>query len=212
MDFNPPLPDLPLLKLIQGNGNNFLRFGHAHVRNIPLQHAVTLQLRSSAFSDVVDLNIEDSPLLDDWMKNHMAAAPFISESLYTTLDASVEIIILEENCMNDPTITQFSLNQFPLLQLVHIKSLSFAYVSTVIIDSLFDLRCVIIDDWCFTARSNTASCFIQNCKSLQEVYIGNHSMEDYSMLHIRETEALRIIHIDSHCFKKCTELELSGTL
>lgn len=200
------------MKLIQGAGGNFLRFGHLRVVNVPIRHVVCIQLQSTAFSDVIDSTVEESALLKDWVDNHISAVPYVSERAFYKLEPTVKIIIIDSNCMNSKNITRLSFEKFSNLELIRIKSFSFSYTSTLLIDSLQKLKCVIIEDWCFKSNLESSSCFLINCPSLQEIDIGNHSMEDYSMFTLNNLPSLRVLHIEGYCFRKCPAFILDSII
>lgn len=206
------LIDLPSLKLFQGNGNNFTRFGHLRVINVPIHHVIALQLQSTAFSDVIDLGVEESPLFDDWLYSHTAIVPFSNEYEFLHLETTVQNIILQENIMNNPSITHFDVSQFTSLEILHIKSYSFCYVTSVIIESLPTLHCVIIEDWCFTGKQDHSSCFIQLCPQLQEIDIGVHSMNSFTLFSLMNLDSLQVLHIEKDCFCECKSFSLQSRI
>lgn len=178
--------------------------------NVPIRHVVCIQLQSTAFSDVIDSTVEESALLEDWVDNHISVVPYVSERAFYQLESTVKIIIIESNCMNSKNITRLTFEKFTDLELIRIKSFSFSYTSTLLIDSLQKLKCVIIEDWCFKSNLSSSSCFFINCPSLQEINIGDHSMEDYSMFTLNNLGSLRVLHIEGNCFKKCPALILDS--
>lgn len=203
--------DLPSLKVLQGNGNNFTRFGHLRVVNVPLHHVISLQLQTTAFSDVIDLGVEESPVFYDWLYYHTAIVPFIDEQEFMNLESTVKSIILQENIMNDPSITHFDASRFTSLELLHIKSYSFCYVTSIVIGNLPCLQCLIIEDWCFTGKDEHSSCFIQLCPQLREIDIGVHSMNSYSLFNLMNLDNLQILHIERDCCNECQSFSLKSS-
>ena len=97
---------------------------------------------------------------------------------------SISLSIPNNTCNSD-SLTLFDLSAFIMLQSITIGDDNFMYASTFIIDSLFNLQSIDIQQNSFTTVTNgvtnngNRSFSILNCVELESIEIGEYSFSDY---------------------------------
>ena len=103
---------------------------------------------------------------------------------------------------NSQDFTLFDLSAFKFIETIYIGKFCFKYGAKFVIDGLFKLRSLVINDYSFSfdpyhSESNILyKCQISNCKDLKTINIGPSAFNDFTggleLTNLPQLESLRI--------------------
>ena len=141
---------------------------------------------------------------------------------WSLLDKYVSEIVVSSNCCNESTINVLDLSAFKYLKRIEIGDNCFEHVNTVNMSGWNVVESVVIGENSFTRKKNVVDdvpnrqFYLKNCPSLKELRMGRYSFSDYSVIEIKNVDALEVIEMGdlndwSYCFYNAS-LELKSAL
>ena len=127
---------------------------------------------------------------------------------WNALYPSVWVVIVNNYTCNDSGLTVLNVSRFAHLQELIIGDGCFRYVNAVIIEGLTKLRRVVVGDNSISREAGVLS--LKNCNSLEELSLGDHSLQSYSSFEVFNTPSLEVMEIGSSSFSNVNELRLIG--
>ena len=145
-----------------------------------------------------------------------------NEVEWNSLDEFVSEIVVSSNCCNESTINVLDLSAFKYLKRIEIGDNCFEHVNTVNMSGWNVVESVVIGENSFTRKKNVVDdvpnrqFYLKNCPSLKELRMGRYSFSDYSVIEIKNVDALEVIEMGdlnewSYCFYNAS-LELKSAL
>ena len=114
--------------------------------------------------------------------NYEQTTPFIMDQ-----NMDVEDLTISQGTGNTVEMKELNLTTLHSLRSLHIKEKCFLFVKRVLIRGLQQLHTIAIDDYCFIANcdlvEDSVLC-IEDCSSLDSIYIGGDSFYGYSSLQL----------------------------
>ena len=114
---------------------------------------------------------------------------------FVTMDRRVEVLIVNSNACNDPSITHLDLSSFKGLRVFKVGDNSFAYVEELNLVELEKLERVVIGVNCFSKENNSGHFSLKNCPQVKELKMGRYSFRGYSTCEIENNDSLKVIEI-----------------
>ena len=114
---------------------------------------------------------------------------------FEAMDRSVDVLIVDTNTCNDPSITHLDLSSFKDLRVFKVGDYSFAYVEELKLVELEKLERVVIGVNCFSKENNSCHFSLKNCQHVKELKMGRYSFRGYSTCEIEEDDSLEVIEI-----------------
>ena len=118
----------------------------------------------------------------------------------TSLASTVTQIIID-NGVSQSDFSELDLSRFLQLKSLSVGDHCFSYVNEVKVIGLSELESVEIGMNSFTQHKNssgndsTRHFYLKNCPSLRELRIGRYSFSDYTVIKIKNVDALEVIEI-----------------
>ena len=112
---------------------------------------------------------------------------------FEAMDRRVEVLIVNSNTCNDPSITHLDLSSFKDLRVFKVGDNSFAYVKELKLVELEKLEGVVIGVNCFSKENNSSHFSLKNCPQVKELKMGRFSFRGYSACEIENDESLEVI-------------------
>ena len=114
---------------------------------------------------------------------------------FEAMDRSVEVLIVDSNACNDPSITRLDLSSFKDLRVFTVGDYSFAYVEELNLVELEKLERVVIGEKCFSKYESFGHFSLKNCPHVKELKMGRFSFLGYSACEIENDDSLEVIEI-----------------
>ena len=114
---------------------------------------------------------------------------------FKAMDRSVEVLIVDSNACNDPSITHLDVSSFKCLRVFTMGDCSFAYVEELNLVELEKLERVVIGVNCFSKENNSGHFSLKNCRQVKELKMGRYSFLGYSTCEIEEDDSLEVIEM-----------------
>ena len=122
---------------------------------------------------------------------------------FEAMDRRVEVLIVNSNTCNDPSITHLDLSSFKDLRVFKVGDCSFAYVEELNLVELEKLERVVIGANCFTKHRDSEPrsmipsrhFYLKDCERLRELKMGRYSFSDYSVCEIEDVPSLEVIEM-----------------
>ena len=114
---------------------------------------------------------------------------------FEAMDRRVEVLIVNSNTCNDPSITHLDLSSFKHLRVFKVGDNSFAYVKELKLVELEKLERVVIGVNCFSKDESFGHFSLKNCRQVKELKMGRYSFRGYSTCEIEEDDSLEVIEI-----------------
>ena len=124
----------------------------------------------------------------------------------TSMNRSVEVMIVDNNACYEKCYRVLDLSFFSNLKVFEVGDYSFTYVKEVKLIGLNRLESVVIGENCFTKRKDWYNnsrdrmdpnrlFYLKNCERVRELKIGRYSFVDYSVCEIENDEILEVIEM-----------------
>ena len=113
---------------------------------------------------------------------------------FEAMDRSVEVLIVDSNACNDPSITHLDVSSKGL-RVFKVGENSFAYVGEVNLVELEKLERVEIGVNCFSKENNSGHFSLKNCPHVKELKMGRYSFLGYSTCEIENDDSLEVIEM-----------------
>ena len=139
------------------------------------------------------------------LPRHNPDANVCSDEEWSSVDANVDQIIVDNGVMNDPSFTVLDLSRFSKLKQLEIGSDCFMHVTTVKLIGLSELERVRIGENSFTKYKNSIGkgsnhqFYLKDCPKLYSLRVGAFSFSDYSVCEI-ENCGLYWIYMNQFAF------------
>ena len=141
---------------------------------------------------------------------------------WNLLDKYVSEIVVSSNCCNESSVGVLYLSDMKNLKRIEIGDNCFEHVNTVNMSGWNVVESVVIGENSFTRKKNVVDdvpnrqFYLKNCPSLKELRMGRYSFSDYSVIEIKNVDALEVIEMGdlndwSYCFYNAS-LELKSAL
>ena len=114
---------------------------------------------------------------------------------FEAMDGSVEVLIVDSNACNDPSITHLDLSSFKDLRVFKVGDYSFPYVEELNLVELERLERVEIGVNCFSTEKSTGHFCLKNCPHVKELKMGRYSFLGYSTCEIENDDSLEVIEM-----------------
>ena len=120
---------------------------------------------------------------------------------FTSIDSSVEVLIVDNSVCNDKCLTELDLSSFTSMKVLEVGEYSFAFVEEVKLIGLSQLERVVIGQKSFTKHKNdwdndpTRHFYLKNCERVRELKMGLDSFSDYSVCEIENVPSLEVIEM-----------------
>ncbi len=114
---------------------------------------------------------------------------------FEAMDRRMEVLIVDTNTCNDPSITHLDVSSFKCLRVFKMGENSFAYVKELNLVELEKLERVVIGVNCFSKENNSGHFSLKNCRQVKELKMGRYSFRGYSTCEIEEDDSLEVIEI-----------------
>ena len=114
---------------------------------------------------------------------------------FKAMDRSVEVLIVDSNACNDPSITHLDLSSFKCLRVFKMGDCSFAYVEELNLVELEKLERVVIGVNCYSKENSLGHFSLKNCPQVKELKMGRYSFRGYSTCEIEEDDSLEVIEM-----------------
>ena len=114
---------------------------------------------------------------------------------FKAMDRSVEVLIVDSNACNDPSITRLGLSSFKDLRVFTVGDCSFAHVEELKLVELEKLERVVIGVNCFSKENNSGHFSLKNCRQVKELKMGRYSFRGYSTCEIENNDSLEVIEM-----------------
>ena len=114
---------------------------------------------------------------------------------FEAMDRSVEVLIVDSNTCNDPSVTHLDLSSFKNLTVFKVGDCSFAYVEELKLVELEKLERVVIGVNCFSTEKSTDHFSLKNCPHVKELKMGRYSFRGYSACEIENDDSLEMIQM-----------------
>ena len=114
---------------------------------------------------------------------------------FEAMDRSVEVLIVDSNACNDPSITHLDLSSFKYLRVFEVGDCSFAYMEELNLVALEELDRVVIGVNCFSKENNSGHFSLKNCPQVKEMKMSRYSFRGYSACEIEEDDSLEVIEM-----------------
>ena len=114
---------------------------------------------------------------------------------FEAMDRSMEVLIVDSNTCNDPSITHLDLSSFKGLRIFTVGDYSFAYVEELKLVELEKLDRVVIGVNCFSKENNSGHFSLKNCRQVRELKMGRYSFRGYSVCEIENDDSLEVIEM-----------------
>ena len=117
---------------------------------------------------------------------------------FEAMDRSVEVLIVDSNACNDPSITRLDVSSFKDLRVFTVGDNSFAYVGEVKLVELDKLEGVVIGVNCFMKKhryNEPKHFYLKSCEKVKELKIGCYSFSGCSVCEIENDDSLEMIEI-----------------
>ena len=112
---------------------------------------------------------------------------------FEAMDRRMEVLIVNSNTCNDPSITHLDLSSFKHLRVFKVGDNSFAYVKELKLVELEKLEGVVIGVNCFSKENNSCHFSLKNCQHVKELKMGRFSFRGYSACEIENDDSLEVI-------------------
>ena len=124
----------------------------------------------------------------------------------TSMNRSVEVMIVDNNACYEKCYTVLDMSSFSNLKVFEVGDNSFTYVEEVKLIGLNRLERVVIGENCFTKRKDwynhdrygmdpNRHFYLKNCERVRELKIGCYSFNDYSVCEIENLPSLEVIEM-----------------
>ena len=114
---------------------------------------------------------------------------------FEAMDRRVEVLIVNSNTCNDPSITHLDLSSFKHLRVFKVGDNSFAYVEELNLVELEKLERVVIGVNCFSKENSLGHFSLKNCRQVKELKMGCFSFCGYSACEIENDDSLEVIEM-----------------
>ena len=114
---------------------------------------------------------------------------------FEAMDRRVEVLIVNSNTCNDPSITHLDLSSFKHLRVFKVGDNSFAYVEELNLVELEKLERVVIGVNCFSKENSLGHFSLKNCRQVKELKMGCFSFRGYSACEIENDDSLEVIEM-----------------
>lgn len=117
---------------------------------------------------------------------------------FVAMDRRVEVLIVDSNACNDPSITHLDVSSFKGLRVFTVGDYSFAYVGEVNLVELEKLERVVIGEHCFMKKKRydePKHFYLKSCEKVKELKIGCYSFSGCSACEIENDDSLEMIEI-----------------
>ena len=114
---------------------------------------------------------------------------------FEAMDRRVEVLIVNSNTCNDPSITHLDLSSFKHLRVFKVGDNSFAYVEELKLVELEKLERVVIGVNCFSKENSLGHFSLKNCRQVKELKMGRYSFRGYSACEIENDDSLEVIEM-----------------
>ena len=114
---------------------------------------------------------------------------------FEAMDRRVEVLIVDSNACNDPSITRLGLSSFKDLRVFTVGDCSFAHVEELKLVELEKLERVVIGVNCFSKENNSGHFSLKNCRQVKELKMGCFSFCGYSTCEIENNDSLEMIEM-----------------
>ena len=114
---------------------------------------------------------------------------------FEAMDRRVEVLIVNSNTCNDPSITHLDLSSFKHLRVFKVGDNSFAYVEELNLVELEKLERVVIGVNCFSKENSLGHFSLKNCRQVKELKMGRYSFRGYSACEIENNDSLEVIEM-----------------
>ena len=112
---------------------------------------------------------------------------------FKAMDRSVEVLIVDSNTCNDPSIPRLDLSSFKDLRVFKVGDYSFAYVEELNLVELDKLERVVIGEYSFSKDESFGQFSLKNCRQVKELKMGCFSFRGYSACEIENDDSLEVI-------------------
>ena len=114
---------------------------------------------------------------------------------FEAMDRRVEVLIVNSNTCNDPSITHLDLSSFKHLRVFKVGDNSFVYVEELNLVELEKLERVVIGVNCFSKENSLGHFSLKNCRQVKELKMGRYSFRGYSACEIENDDSLEVIEM-----------------
>ena len=114
---------------------------------------------------------------------------------FEAMDRRVEVLIVNSNTCNDPSITHLDLSSFKDLRVFKVGDYSFAYVEELKLVELEKLERVVIGVNCFSKENYSGHFSLKNCPHVKELKMGCYSFSGCSICEIEDDDSLEVIEM-----------------
>ena len=114
---------------------------------------------------------------------------------FEAMDRSVQVLIVDSNTCNDPSITHLDVSSFKCLRVFKVGDNSFAYVEELNLVELEKLERAVIGMNCFSTEKSTGHFSLKNCRQVKELKMGRYSFRGYSACEIENDDSLKVIEM-----------------
>ena len=114
---------------------------------------------------------------------------------FEAMDRRMEVLIVDSNACNDPSITHLNLSSFKCLRVFTVGNDSFAHVEELKLVELEELNRVEIGVNCFSKENNSGQFSLKNCPHVRELKMGRFSFRGYSACEIENDDSLEVIEM-----------------
>ena len=151
------------------------------------------------------------------MPKHNSSAGIHSIDEFSSMDSSIEVLIVDNNACDDKCLTELDLSLFTSLKVLEVGDYSFSFVNEVKLIDLSKLERVMIGEHCFRKSLNNdlnRHFYLKNCERLRELKMGCYSFSDYSTCEIEKMPSLEVIEMgelnEDSCNFSCASLKLKS--
>lgn len=176
--------------------------------NFSLQYVHCLQTGfPSHFSSLLDL-----PIVKDFVSDRSNVLGWIPPTdHWGEIQPEASVIAFLQHEANDEALLSVNFAIYPNLTTLVISSFSFKFCRSCLIHDLPKLTSIVIRSRCFQTKGVPNQLFsISNCASLLSFRIGDYSFRGFDRFKLENLPALGSIDIGRRCFKRCSQLILSG--
>ena len=119
----------------------------------------------------------------------------------TSMNRSVEVMIVDNNAYYEKCYRVLDLSFFSNLKVFEVGDYSFTYVKEVKLIGLNRLESVVIGNNSFTknkdsdGNDSSRHFYLKNCARLRELKMGRYSFSDYSVCEIENVPSLEVIEM-----------------
>lgn len=129
----------------------------------------------------------------------------------SSIQSSIEEIVLCDDCCKDPSITAIHWHDMGKLRVIDIGNNCFEFVTTVSLFNLPKLQSLVVGWSCFFHMDYSGEFHLYNCEELKQIQVGLWSFYEYSVFDVHGKVYERECNIDVDSLRKLTLVGLSFT-